>query len=220
MVRISDASVKGARIAFRRQKVATIDQLADWLECSVQTARRRLKQWKAHTSYSNNGRYYVLPEVALFDADGLWRHRGIRFSQHGNLTRTLVCLVTASRAGLRAAELRNLLGLEPRSFLSQFRNHPALRREKLQGRFVYFAAEKETYREQKQRRAQMSRDAEMPSDAEAVVILVERIKHPELSAEQLASRVRKRSLRISAQVVGNLLVAHGLTGKKTPLSQP
>ena len=151
---------------------------------------------------------------------GLWRYRQSCFSRHGNLTETLIRLVTDSKAGLRADELRRLLGLEPRSFLSLFRHHRSLTREKLERRFVYFAASEEIRREQKRRRAKLSREAELPSDAEAVAILVETIKQPGLSAEQLASRLKKRSFHISAQVVRNLLVSHGLTGKKTPLSRP
>jgi len=118
MAKINDSVVRKALGTFRAQKVATINQLADRLQCSVPTARRRLKQWKTHTSYNKNGRYYVLPDVVRFDADGLWRYRGIGFSRYGNLKQTVVGLVRGSPSGLRAGELGKLLGLEPRSFLS------------------------------------------------------------------------------------------------------
>jgi transposase len=209
-----------ARRTFRAQKVVTINELADLLQCSVSTARRRLKQWKTHTSYNRNGRYYVLPDVVRFDTDGLWRYRGIGFSRYGNLTQTVIHLVHNSKAGLRAAELGRLLGLEPRSFLSAFRDHAALRREKHRGRFVYFAADSDLFREQRQRRMAMGREAELPSDAEAVAILVERIKQPRSSVEELVVRLKAQSVRVSAQAVRNLFARHGLTGKKTPLSRP
>ena len=45
--------------AFNKEKIVTIVLLATWLSCSVATARRRLKQWGAYTSYNHNGRYYV-----------------------------------------------------------------------------------------------------------------------------------------------------------------
>lgn len=220
MAKIDDHVVRRAVRTFRAQKVATIDELTDLLHCSVSTARRQLKQWKTHTSYNKNGRYYALSDVVRFDADGLWRYRGIGFSRYGNLTQTVVGLVTGSPAGLGAGELGRLLGLEPRSFLSPFREHPALRREKHQGHFVYFAADREIFRQQKRRRMAMRGEAEMPSDAEAVAILVERIKHPRLSVEELVVRLKKQSVRVSAQGVQNLFAAHGLTGKKTPPSRP
>jgi hypothetical protein len=220
MAKIDERVVRRAVSTFRAQKVGTIDELADLLHGSVSTARRRLKQWKAHTSYNRNGRYYALPDVVRFDADGLWRYRGIGFSRYGNLTQTVVGVVRGSPAGLRAGELGRLLGLEPRSFLSPFREHPRLRRQKHQGHFVYFAAEGEVFRQQKRRRMAMRREAEMPSDAEAVAILVERIKHPRLRVEDLVVRLKKQSIRVSAQGVQNLFASHGLTGKKTPPSRP
>lgn len=218
--KISDRGVRKARKTFRAQKVGTIDELADLLQGSVSTARRQLKQWKTRTSYNRNGRYYALPEVVRFDADGLWRYRGIGFSRYGNLTQTVIGVVCNSEAGLGAGQLGNLLGLEPRSFLSAFADHPALRREKHQGRFVYFAAEEAVFQEQKRRRVAMSRQAQMPSDAEAVAILVERIKQPRASVEELVARLKEQSVRVSAQAVRNLFAAHGLTGKKTPPSRP
>ncbi len=205
---------------FRARKVCTISELTDLLECSAPTVRRRLKHWSAHTSYNKNGRYYALPDVVRFDANGLWRYRAICFSRYGNLRQTLIGVVRNSRAGLCAAEFRELLGVEPRSFLSLFRNVAELRRERHQGRFVYFATEQGIRNRQKQRRLEMSREAEMPSDAETIVVLVETIKHPGLSVEQLVARLRKRSFHISAQSVRNLFAVHGLSGKKTLPSRP
>ncbi|KPK48724.1 MAG: hypothetical protein AMJ63_17900 [Myxococcales bacterium SG8_38_1] len=220
MAMIKNRVAQEARRTFRAQKVGTIDELADLLQCSVSTARRRLRLWKAHTSYNRNGRYSVLPDVARFDADGLWRYRGIGFSRYGTLKQTVVGLVRESPAGLGAGQLGRLLGLEPRSFLSPFRDHPALRRERHQGRFVYFAAQREVFREQRRRRMAMGREAELPSDAEAVAILVERIKQPRSSVEELVVRLKAQSVRVSAQAIRNLFARHGLTGKKTPLSRP
>jgi len=50
---------------FRAKKVFTIEPLICLLKCSIITARRRLKKWKTHTSINKNGRYYVLPEIAV-----------------------------------------------------------------------------------------------------------------------------------------------------------
>lgn len=217
MIETAEKRLRKARKAFQAQKVATVDRLARMLGCSIPTVRRRLKQWDAHTSYNNNGRYYALPEVVRFDAEGLWRYRGIGFSRYGNLPQTVVGLVQRSPAGLDGGELGRLVGLEPRSFLSSFRTHPGLRREKIHRRFVYFSAHERTFAEQKRRREAMDQEAAMPSDAEAILILVETIKDPRLSCEQLAQRLAKRGMRITAPMVRNLFAQHGLE-KKTARS--
>ena len=61
---------------FKKQRIVTVALLTTWLSCSMPTARRRLKEWKAYTSYNHNGRYYTLPGITEFDEHGLWRYRG------------------------------------------------------------------------------------------------------------------------------------------------
>ena len=203
---------------FRAKKTATIDEIAALLGASLPTARRRLKAWGAYRSYNHNGRFYALPAVARFDDNGLWRHGGIGFSKHGNLGQTLVGLVTRSEGGLRAAELGVLLGMAPHAFLSQFRDHPALSRQKHQGRFVYFSAQGPGHCRQVEARERKREGAEMPGDAEAVAILVAAIKHPGLNARQLCRGVEKEGGASTPQRIENLFARHGLTLKKTPPS--
>jgi len=195
----------------------TLGEVADLIHSSIHTARRRLKTWQARNSYNHNGRYYTLPDVPAFDVNGLWRWRGVFFSQYGNLKQTVIELVRRAQAGLDAGEMRSLLGLDPRSFLSAFANHPRLRREKAQGRFVYYCADPSVYAEQQQRRG-LSAKGRQPTPFEAIAILVEKIKHPAMSNEALSRRLRKQKLSVEPETIENLFVRHGLAVKKTPRS--
>jgi len=219
MVETRDGTTRKTLKTFRARKVLTIEELAGLLQSSLSTARRRLKAWNTFTSYNKNGRYYALPSVPVFDANGLWWYRDIGFSRYGNLTETLTGLVCCSQAGLSAAELGQRLGMEPRSFLWLFRNHPALTREKHQGRFVYFAAESAICQRQRDGRMIMDAGARRPSDSEVIVILVETIKHPELSIEQLCRNLKKQGIAVAEQAVVNLFAYHGLELKKTARSR-
>ena len=217
MSRSSDKTEDRARKAFRRRKIMTLGEVADLIHSSIHTARRRLKTWQARNSYNHNGRYYTLPGVPAFDVNGLWRWRGVFFSQYGNLKQTVIELVRRAQAGLDAGEMRSLLGLDPRSFLSAFANHPRLRREKAEGRFVYYCADPSVYSEQQQRRA-LSAKGRQPTPFEAIAILVEKIKHPAMSNEALSRRLRKQKLSVEPETIDNLFVRHGLAVKKTPRS--
>jgi len=217
MSRSSDKTEDRARKAFRRRKIMTLGEVAELIHSSIHTARRRLKTWQARNSYNHNGRYYTLPDVPAFDVNGLWRWRGVFFSQYGNLKQTVIELVRRAQAGLDAGEMRSLLGLDPRSFLSAFANHPRLRREKAQGRFVYYCADPSVYSEQQQRRG-LSTKGRQPTPFEAIAILVEKIKHPALSNEALSRRLRKQKLSVEPETIENLFVRHGLAVKKTPRS--
>lgn len=219
MADIQDRTINKALKTLRARKVLTIEELATLLQRSLPTARRRLKAWNTLTSYNKNGRYYVLPDVPRFDSYGLWRYRDIGFSRYGNLAETLIALVCNSQAGLNAAELGQLLGMDSRSFLWLFRNRPALKREKHRGRFVYFASQSEIYRQQKAARATMEASAGLPSDIEAVAILVEAIKHPKFGIEPLCRHLKRQGLAVTEQAVSNLFACHGLDVKKTARSR-
>ena len=207
--------------SFKKEKVVTIVLLATWLSCSIATARRRLKTWGAYTSYNRNGRYYTLPQIGEFDDNGLWQYQGVLFSKHGNLKQTLVHLVTHSGQGLSSAELGERLGLQPRSFLSHFRDHPALCREALAGRWIWFAADPRIREKQRQARlAPAAKGPALPSDMEAVMILVDLIRHPNSDLDQIAHRLKPKGLDIEVQAIRQLLVHHDLLKKPRIFPHP
>lgn len=218
MNRESKAKIEKTKKVFRRKMILTLAEVADLIQSSIHTARRRLKQWQALTSYNQNGRYYALPDVPKFNANGLWQHHGVFFSRYGNLKKTVVELVYSSPAGLDAGELRSLLGLDPRSFLSAFAKHPQLRREKSRGRFVYYCFTSPIYDRQRQRRQTLNTKGRQPTPFEAVAILVEMIKHPALNTDALTQRLRKQNMSVTPEVIQNLFLRHDLTLKKTPHS--
>ena len=205
---------------FRQQKIITIEQLVKLLECSVITVRRRLKKWQTYTSINKNGRYYTLPQVPVFDQNGLWKYRVVLFSDHGNLKQTIVGLIKDSPKGLSAVEIAGLVDFASNSsFLSQFKNVPGVKREKHQGRFIYFSDRPEVYNRQKQQWTSRQSVIDFPTDAEAVVILVQLIKHPDISIEQLADEVSKQGKWVEPAAIRRFLTFHDLL-KKTSDTKP
>lgn len=201
---------------FKRQTVITITQLVQLLQCSVITARRRLKKWKVYNSINKNGRYYTLPKVPVFDANGLWQYQTILFSKHGNLKQTIIQIIRQAPTGLSAADIAKMVALAPSSSLfAQIKNAAGIRREKHRGRFIYFSDNPAIYKRQKQQWA-LNRQSNInwPTDAEAVVILVQLIKHPGISLEQLAAKIALHGQRIAPEVLGSFLQSHGLLKKK------
>lgn len=198
---------------FGLAKIATLGELMVMLECSRRTAQRYLKQWGCLTSYNCNSAYYALPAVVEFDPNGLWRHEEARFSRYGNLVETVVGVVGAAPAGLTAAELGALLGVNAHSFISRLGSHPSLYREKLGGTFVYLARNAPVRAHQTALRRERLRPAPPLSDAEAVVILVELIKHLDSSCGELCARVRTRIPGATEPAVEALLREHGLLKK-------
>ena len=202
----------------RSRRIVTLGELALHLSCSQRTARRRLADWGAIRSYNRNGSHYTLPDIPKFDANGLWRYRGVFFSRFGSLPETFVELVRQSSAGLAASEAGDLLGLRPSSFLWSLRDHPALRKEKLGSYYVYLSSSPERYKQQRQQRELMSAGGRPPADSEAVAILIEKIKRPALGDKELSRRLEKQKVFVAPASIHDFFVRHDLAVKKTPHS--
>ena len=203
--------------AFRRRKALTVMELLDLFGCSLRTVQRRLKIWQARTSYNHNGRYYTLPDIPTFDAHGLWHYRDISFSKYGNLKKTVVCLVSESPHGLRAAEIGAILRMNPQSFLSHFQDEPGLNREKVGGRFVWFAADVRIRKKQKQGRSELEcqEHMAMPSNREAVMIVVDLLHHPDTCVKEIARRMKPKGVEVAPKIIHEFLAHHDLVKKTT-----
>ena len=133
----------GALVArLRERTVATLSELMAALGTrSRRTAFRKLKEVPHHTSYTHRGGYYTLDELADFDERGLWRFGAVWFSAAGTLLATAESTVRQSEAGLFGEEADNLLHVGTRDALRKLVRDGRLTREKLNGRFLYCAAD-------------------------------------------------------------------------------
>lgn len=159
-----------------------------------------------------------MPKIPKFDKKGLWNYMGIRFSRFGTLKQTVIQLVKTSENGLSASEIGSLVGLDPRSFMIQFRNIPQIRREKIEGKYIYFSATNTEYVSQKEKREATIRKKllQLPSDSEATLILVDIIKHRNTTIEESVRRLRRKGMAVGEKTIRNLLDFHKITLKKTP----
>ena len=200
--------------AFKQHKVLTFVALCLILQLSIATVRRRLKEWGALSSYNKSGQYYTLPLIPEFNKQGLWKHEGVFFSKHGTLKNTVIHLVQISKRGLSNSELEEILGVNPNSYLPQCKQLAGVRREKHNRQVVYFAADKELYKQQKQNRFPPEPTAlKLPPDAITIIVLVELAKHPGSTPEQLSEMLRREGYKINADMIDNLLEHHGLKKK-------
>lgn len=197
--------------AFKQQKVLTFASLCLLLQLSGATVRRRLKEWKALSSYNQSGQYYTLPSIPEFNKQGLWKHEGAFFSKQGTLKETVVHLVQISQKGLSNAELEGILGTNTNSYLPQCKGLSGVRREKHKRQVVYFSADEATYQDQVKKRFPPEPTAlKLPPDALSIIILVELIKHPHSMPGELSRILQKMGHKIDVLMIENLFTCHGL----------
>jgi hypothetical protein len=200
------------------KKVFTLDDIVRFLNRSKRTVQRRIEHFKPFRSYNFNGQYFVLRDIPVFDQFGIWEFKQILFSRYGNLKDTFLQVVHQSPAGLNAIEISEIMHLNAHTFLSHFKEDPTLCRERHKGAYLYFSTDSKRYWEQKNEREKIIQSKagyDLPSDSDSVIILVELIKHPHYSIQQLARRVRRKGISISEEKITNLLRYHDIV-KKTP----
>jgi len=200
-------------------KIFTLEQVVASLNCSVPTARLKLKAWQAYTSYNQNGRYYTMSTVPRFDENGLWHYKKVSFSKYGNLKNTVVHLINASPSGLTGREIGDLVRLRSRSFLHHFRDVVGIQREKTGRVYVYYSDDTNKYKEQVQNRSEgLISTGDLLSDADAVVVLTALIKHHGISVDDIMKLPEVRERGLSGVVIREFLGRHDLL-KKTPTTK-
>ena len=191
--------------------------LARSLDYAFISVRRLLKQIGYFRSYTHNGKWYTLRDSPHFNRDGIWHHKDIGFSKHGSLIATIVRLVARSPAGLSARDLGEKLQHPCHAVLTNLHKNQVLDRVSLAGQFCYLAIAPEINRRQREQVAILAPLSPVTSLSTqvAVWVLVEHIKNPGLSFEELAARIREqRQLTLAAESIRQFFQEHDL--KKTP----
>ena len=135
-------SAEALRSFFHEHIIGTMKQLKDTLGTSVDmTIYRKLRQLSSLTSYSHQGKFYTLPELADFNTFGLWQFDAAHFSKYGTLLKTSQALIEKSDKGYSLAELRSRVGVDVKKTLLQLQKQHRVYREEIAGRYVYFSVD-------------------------------------------------------------------------------
>lgn len=197
--------------AFKQHKMLTIVALCELLHFSIATVRRRLKEWGSLSSYNYSGSYYTLSSIPEFNKKGLWKHQGVFFSKHGTLKNTVIHLVQISKRGLSNSELEEILGINPNSYLPQYKHLTGVKREKHKRQVVYFSSDEDLYQRQKKNRFPPEPTVlKLPPDALGIIVLATLVKNPNSTPEELSDMLRREGYEIDADMIENLLEYHGL----------
>ncbi len=213
-----------------RSSVVELEQLFRALGTrSRMTVFRRLQQVGYWSSFTHGGRYYTLRDLPRFDAQGLWFHRDIGFSQAGTLKETVAQLVEQSPTGRTHDELQHLLRVRVHNTLLDLLRQGRLGREALARVYLYVSADPTRAAAQLTERRELSAALteifRVATDEEVVEVLVEALRAaPEIPAPALvAQRLVTRGVRLEPHHIEQVYEEHGLVpGKKTarPSSRP
>ncbi len=218
-----DAGEKALRSLFRKRPVAELDALFEALQTrSRMSVFRRLREVGYFSSYTHTGRYYTLAEIPEFDSHGLWRYQSVGFSRLGTLKATIVHRVQDAQAGCTHAELEAWLRLAVYNSLLRLVQAGEIRREMVDGKFVYVSTDADRgARQLDARRRQEVRatgPSPLPADEVVLVVLVEALHASEALATPavVAARLTARGEEVTAGQIERVYGQFGLkAGRKT-----
>jgi len=206
---------------FTKQPCWMIQPLANEMQYSIASVRRFLSETGYFSSFTHNGGWYTLRSIPRFGRDALWFYHDIGFSRAGSLTNTLIELTTRSPSGMSAEMLGEKLRCRCHTVLVHLWRQGRLHREKVGRCHLYFAVDPHTAASQRQALMQELPAVELPAEI-AVMVLVEFIRSPQSSFEQLAQKIaRRKNVTIEAAQIERFFAQHGLkkttrTGAPTP----
>jgi hypothetical protein len=105
------------------------------------TGFRYMRELYHLTSYTHNGKYYTIPAIAQFDANGFWYFEEIGFSIYGTLIDTLHQVITQSVNGKSNAELEKHCKVKVQAALRTLLHSKRIVRVKLEKRYLYVSVD-------------------------------------------------------------------------------
>ena len=205
------------RALFKKHKVLDMIHLCKVLNTSTRvTAFRYLRKLNHLTSYTHNGKYYTLPEIAQFDSSGFWYCGDIGFSLQGTLVNTLDHVITMSESGKTNSELERHFRTRVQNALRTLLNADKIARTKPANRYIYVSSDPIVSDRQVQRRAEVGDRKRLP-DWIIAEILIETIRsfpvQPEI--DDVVKRLSKKGSLITHEQVKQVFEENNLE-KKTP----
>lgn len=204
--------------AFQRARVLTLHELVERLRLSRATVARRLSEHGYYSSYNQRGKFLTVNEVAEFDPRGLWAWKTARFSRHGGLLETAEHFIEASDCGMTHEELSAVLGLRLHNSLLELVRRGRVHREQIGPTFVYLSPRTRVRRQQIRRRCSLLEEQQraQPTSQQVIAILLELIRDPKASRDEIAERCRRAGTKLTRAVVDATFEAYDLDKKRAP----
>ena len=203
---------------FTQQYCWNMERLCNSLNYSAISIRRFLKQVGYFSSFTHNSKWYTLSSIPNFDKNGLWFYDHIGFSRHGNLNENIIHFINKSSHGLSAKQLAEILSTPCHAVLNHMYKSGAIDRFKSKSDFVYLSSADRRKKQQLMRLQSQQVTVSAPQELNpqtAVYVLVEYIKNPQSSFDELSKAVAKRQFIATPKAIARFFDKHDL--KKTLL---
>ena len=184
---------------------------------SVPSFHRDLAKLKCISCYTDNSRYYTLPDTPVYDEYGLWRHGSIMFSKYLTARETARVLICESPSGLSHGELQEILGVRLYTPLNALVQLKAITSEADGGKLIYYSGDEAAGKSQRSRRPGVAGAISgHPSNLHVVidVLLAVFLENKDNAGDAFRFLKFGKYPNITLQEVEGIFVYYKLPGKK------
>jgi hypothetical protein len=197
---------------------SALNDLSTSLNYSNRSTHRLLKSIGYYSSFTHNGKWYTLESIPVFDHNGLWFHQSFGFSLYRDLNTTINHLIDSSSAGLTATYLSTTLSTQCPPILNRLYKTNKIDRVKINRGYIYLSIDR-TIKERQIACIEKTHSLQLPSEADTITILVEFIRNPNRSFEELALYLNQERVFCSADTIKNMFLYFGLEKKIQKISK-
>ena len=205
----------------RSKKAQTFEQILKQVSCSEVTLRRDIRRIEGITSFTHQGRFVTLKDIAKFDKNGIWFYRKVGFTKYKNSLELIVHLINNSKRGLSREQIQEITKIQTFQQIQTLLKRNELYRSKIGNKYIYLPEELAKNREKRHQLLSANNVEEYydavvsSSDLVALLkaVLVE--KKIKIDIKNLKRFTQKYSLKIPLKKVEQLLLKYNLTEKKS-----
>jgi len=202
-----------------KKKAVTIGDFFLHMHFCERTLRRDINELRGITSYTHRGKFITLPNIPIFDKNGIWFYKDIGFAKFRNSLDLIVSIINSSRKGITKEEIEDILKINISKQIQILLSQNRLHRVKLGAKYCYLP--EELAKDKKRQIQVLDSDIEEYYDkkvklTDLIAVLKVVLVEYKIDMNKLKKLIKKYSLDVPIKKVEQLLLRYDLCSKKKP----
>jgi hypothetical protein len=194
----------------------TIDEFFPHIAYCEKTLRRDIKNLRGITSYTHRGKFITLPNIPIFDKNGIWFYKDIGFTKYRNSLDLIVSIIDISE-GITKEKIESIIKIKISKQIQILLEKDRLHRVKIGAKYIYLS--EELAKNKKRQMQILPIDIEEFYDrkiniADLVAVLKVVLAEHKIHMNNLKKLVAKYSLQVPIKKIEQLILKYDLSSKK------
>jgi len=204
----------------RNKIICSFDEISKKVGCSERSLRRDIKTINAHTSYTHGGQFITLPDIPVFDANGIWRYNNVGFTRFKNSLNLVEKIINHNRESITKEELEEILKIKISKQIQILLKRNRLNRIKLGHTYHYLSNELSKNKKKRIQLLNVSNIEEYYDKeiklTDLIAVLKAVLLDCKIAMNDLKRFTEKYSLTAPIKKIEQLLLKYNLSEKKKP----